>query len=76
MRKIGTFSQLEELDCSLCKIKELILHKGEPQRVAISFLSYPEIWNASYPKPSMMEIHEKLSRLRISLQKLMDTLST
>lgn len=48
MRKTGTATQMKKLDYSLNKIRELILTKGEPQRVAISFLSFPEIWDALY----------------------------
>lgn len=48
MRKTGTVLQMKKLDYSLNKIRELILNKGEPQRVAMSFLSFPEIWDALY----------------------------
>lgn len=69
MRKTGTAIQLKKLDYSLNKIKELILKKGEPQRVAMSFLSFPEIWDASYASGDWERVWAN-DRLIVSLQRL------
>lgn len=58
MKKTGTATQMKKLDYSLNKIRELILEKGEPQKVAISFLSFPEIWDALYTSDAWEKVWE------------------
>ncbi len=58
---------------------EYILEKGEPQEVAMSFLCYPKIWDASYascPWATVMktsEVLEGLLSLTQSFSKLYGT---
>lgn len=54
----GTAIQMKKLDYSLNKIRELILEKGEPQKVAMSFLSFPEIWDALYTSDAWEKVWE------------------
>lgn len=74
LRKIGTPKQLEKLDYSLYRIQQLIQQKGDPQRVAMSFLAYPKTWEPLFDRDTWVE-HYRTSYTIECLQQTLKSFS-